>query len=167
MHALIVLFLLALSCHPATAQVILGAELGPDAFIRGEEASLDTLAEESFAWALSVEVSSSVLYSVFKSTAPEEEIIKYLRSGMYRQELSAMVLLSSEKNISFRQLAEELPKAGGFSGLAARYKADAMVLFAAGGRLKEAAARMAPLFLIGSGGDISVSTSAAVQHTND
>ncbi len=110
----------------------------------------DNLAEESFAWALSVEVSSGALYSVFASTSPEVEITKYLRTGIYRQELAAMLLLSSEKNVPFRQLAGELPKAGGFAGLAARYKADAMALFAAGGRLKEAADARVPLFLISS-----------------
>lgn len=154
-RALLAPLLLALLRPPAAAQVFLGAELGPDAFIRSEEAAIDTLAEESFAWALSVEVSSGVLYSVFKSTAPEEEMIKYLRLGIYRQELAAMLLLSAEKDVPFTRLAVELPKAGGFSGLAARYKADAMALFAAGGRLKLAAEKMAPLFLTGSGAEPS------------
>lgn len=164
MRSLIVFVLLAASAAPAAAQVALGAELGPESFIRGDEAALDTLSEESFAWALSVEVSSSVLYSVFESTAPEEAITKYLRRGIYRQELTSMLLLSEEKGVPFKKLAEELSKAGGFAALAGRYKADAMALFAAGGRLKEDADARVPLFLTGPAspdGGVPVSTGAA------
>lgn len=162
MRSLIALFLLAFSCLPAAAQVYLGAELGPDAFIHGEEGGTDTLSEEAFAWALSVEVSSPVLYSVFGSTAPEEEMTKYLRQGIYRQEFAAILLLAVEKGLQFGQLAGELPKAGGFAGLAGRHKADAMALFAAGGRLKEAADLRVPLFLTGSNSPAAVFDSSPV-----
>jgi len=154
---------LAAAAVPAAAQFSLGAELGPDAFIRGDEAALDTLSEEAFAWALSVEVSSAALYTVFESTAPEEEITKYLRRGIYRQELAALLLLSEEKGVPFRKLAEELPGAGSFAALAVRHKADAMALFAAGGRLKEDADGRVPLFLAGPaspGGAVIVSSAA-------
>ena len=52
---------------PAGAQVFLGAEVGPDSFVRPDEAKLDTDGEDAFAWALSVEVSSASLYTVFQS----------------------------------------------------------------------------------------------------
>ncbi|HNW45362.1 MAG TPA: hypothetical protein PKI19_12725 [Elusimicrobiales bacterium] len=150
MRSFLVLFLLAAAAGPAAAQVSLGAELGPDAFLPGEDAELDTFAEEAFAWALSVEVSSSALYTVFESTAPEEAITGYLCRGIYRQELAALLLLSEEKGVPFSKLAGELSGAGGFSRLAGNYGADAMALFAAGGRLKEAADARVPLFLTGA-----------------
>lgn len=142
------LLLLFAPALPAAAQVMLGAEVGPDAFSRAKEAELDTSGEEAFAWALSVEVSSSSLYTVFASTAPEQEILKYLRQGIYRQELASMLLLSEKTSVPFKTLAAELPKAGGFRGLAKKHGADAMELFGEGGRLKEAADLRLPLFLV-------------------
>jgi hypothetical protein len=148
MRAVLVCLLLACAAAvPAGAQVFLGAEVGPDAFVRPEDAKLDTDGEDAFAWALSVEVSSSTLYTVFESTAPEREILRYLRQGVYRQELASMLLLSEKVSVPFKKLAEELPKAGGFRALAKKHKADAMALFEAGGRLKDAADLRLPLFL--------------------
>ncbi len=143
------------SALPAAAQVMFGAEVGPDAFIRAKDAELDTSGEEAFAWALSVELSSSSLYSVFGSTEPEQEIIRYLRQGIYRQELTSMLLLSEKTSVPFKQLAGELPKAGGFRGLAKKHKADAMALFGEGGHLKEAADLRIPLFLVLSSPTVS------------
>ncbi len=147
MRLWVLAFFLAAAAVPASAQVYMGAELSPDAFMRGEEAAVDGVSEEAFAWAVTVEVSSSVLYSVFRSSAPEEAIFKYLRHGIYRQELAALLLLSQEKDVPFEKLAAELPKAGGLRGLAKKYGADAPDLFARGGRLKEAADLRVPLFL--------------------
>jgi len=132
---------------PAAAQVYLGAEVGPDAFARQDDAKIDTSGEDAFAWALSVEVSSQTLYEVFGSTTPEREILKYLRQGIYRQELAALLLMSEKTSIPFKTLAAELPKAGSFRALARKHKADAMALFEEGGRLKEAADFRLPLFL--------------------
>ncbi len=147
------LLCLLLAPLPAAAQVYLGAEVGPDAFTRPEEAKIDTTGEDAYAWALSVDVSSAALYAVFGSTSPEREMLKYLRQGIYRRELAALMLLSERTSVPFKKLAAELPAAGGLRGLARRHKADAMALFEEGGRLQaEAEARM-PLFLI------SVSTS--------
>lgn len=151
-----VLFALA-TAVPAAAQVYLGAEVGPDAFTRPDEARVDTAGEDAFAWAVGVEVSSRTLYAVFESTAPEREMLKYLRQGIYRQELAAMLLMSERTSVPFRTLAAELPKAGGFRALAKKHKADAMALFADGGRLKEAADRHLPLFM-------SVSTASAAEY---
>jgi len=147
-------FLFFLAPLPGAAQVFLGAEVGPDAFLRADTAKIDTAGEDAFAWALSSEVSSSTLYAVFESTAPEGEIFSYLRSGIYRQELVALLLLSEKTSVPFKKLAEELPKAGGFRGLAKKHKADAMKIFEAAGGLKAAADLRLPLFL-------SVSTSTA------
>ncbi|OGR68154.1 MAG: hypothetical protein A2081_02350 [Elusimicrobia bacterium GWC2_61_19] len=159
MRALLVCVLLALSAAvPAAAQVFLGAEVGPDAFTRGDDAKIDTDGEDAFAWALSVEVSSASLYTVFESTAPEREILKYLRQGIYRQELAAMLLMSESVRVPFRTLAADLAKAGSFRALAKKHKADAMALFEAGGRLKEAADLRLPLFLL------STSTSGAAAY---
>ena len=145
---------LAVWAAPASAQVYMGAEVGPDSFIHGDEPVMDNTSEEAFSWAMSVEVSSSVLYSVFESSSPETEMFKYLRHGIYRQELAAMVLLSGEKGVPFSKLAAELPKAGGLAALAKKHGADALDLFERGGRLKEAADLRLPLFL-------DISTSAA------
>lgn len=153
MRGLTVLLLLALA-SPAAAQVYLGAEAGPDAFLKAEDAKPDTSGEDAFAWALSSEVSTATLYAVFESTAPEREIFKYLRQGVYRQELAALLLLSEKTSVPVSKLAAELPKAGGLGGLAGKHKADALALFGEAGRLKAAADLRVPLFL-------SVSTSAA------
>jgi len=150
-RALTVFLALALAA-PAAAQVYLGAEVGPDAFVRGEDAKPDTSGEDAFAWALSAEVSTATLYAVFETTAPEREMFKYLRRGVYRQELAALLLLSGKVSVPFSRLAAELPKAGGFAGLAKKHKADALQLFEEAGRLKAAADLRLPLFL-------SVSTS--------
>lgn len=140
--------LLALCAVPARGQVILGAELTPDAFMRGDEAQEDFLSEEAFAWAMSVEVSSSSLYSVFGSTAPEVEMLIHMRKGIYRQELAALFLLSEEKNVGFGVLAAELPKAGGLAALCKKYGADVMDLFPRAGQLKVAAEARMPLFML-------------------
>lgn len=154
---------LLLAAAPAGAQVFLGAEVGPDAFAKGEAPKIDTAGEDAFAWALSAEVSSPTLCAVFESTAPERVILDWLRTGLYRQELAALLLLSERTSVPFKKLAAELPKAGGLRGLAKRHKADAMALFAEAGRLKEAADARAPLFLAVSTETFSapVSTAAA------
>lgn len=162
MRRLTALLLLALAA-PAAAQVYLGAEVGPDAFVRAEEGKPDTSGEDAFSWALSAEVSSATLYSVFESTSPESEIFKYLRQGLYRQELAALLLLSERTSVPFSKLAAALPKAGGLAGLAKKHKADAIALFGDAGRLKEAADLRLPLFLAVSTAVFSpaqVSTSA-------
>lgn len=153
MRRLTALLLLLAFAGPAAAQVYLGAEVGPDAFMKSEEAKPDTSGEDAFAWALSSEVSTATLYAVFESTAPEREIFKYLRQGVYRQELAALLLLSERTSVPVSKLAAELPKAGGLAGLARKHKADAVALFGEAGRLKAAADLRLPLFL-------SVSTSA-------
>lgn len=145
---IICIFLGLAAAAPAAAQVYLGAEAGPDAFLRSDDAKVDLAGDDAFAWAFSSELSSSSLYAVFESTSPEQEILKYMRQGIYRGELAAMFLLSEKTLVPFKKLAEELPKAGGFRGLAKKHKADAMALFEAGGRLKEAADLRLPLFLI-------------------
>lgn len=147
MRRLTALLLLLAVSVPAAAQVYLGAEVGPDAFLKGEEAKPDTSGEDAFAWALSAEVSTATLYAVFESTAPEQEMFKYLRRGIYRQELAGLLLLSERSSVPFSKLAAELPKAGGFSGLAKKHKADALALFEEAGRLKAAADLRVPLFL--------------------
>jgi len=154
MRSIFVCLFLALAVRPAPAQVYLGAEVGPDAFLKQDSAKIDTDGEDAFAWALSAEVSSSTLYAVFESTTPEREIFKYLRGGVYRQELAALVLLSEKTSVPFKKLAAELPKAGGLRGLAKKHGADAMEIFEAGGVLKAAADLRMPLFL-------AVSTAAA------
>lgn len=140
-------FLLVLAVFPAAAQVFLGAEMGPDAFMKQESAKIDTAGEDAFAWALSSEVSSSTLYVVFGSTTPEREIFNYLRAGIYKQELAALLLLSGKTSVPFKKLAEELPKAGGFRGLAKKHNSDAMEIFGAAADLKAAADLRTPLFL--------------------
>lgn len=154
MRSLIACLLLALAVRPAGAQVFLGAEVGPDAFLKAEQGKIDTDGEDAFAWALSAELSSSTLYAVFESTNPEREMFGYLRAGIYRQELAALVLLSEKTSVPVKKLAAELPKAGGFRGLAKQHEADAMEIFGAAGALKAAADLRLPLFL-------SVSTAPA------
>ncbi len=156
MRSLIACLLLAFAACPARAQLFLGAEVGPDAFLKWDSGKIDTDGEDAFAWALSSEVSSSTLYAVFESTNPEREIFGYLRGGVYRQELAALVLLSEKTSVPLKKLAVELPKAGGFRGLAKKHEADAMVIFEAAGRLKAAADLRLPLFL-------SVSTAPGIQ----
>jgi hypothetical protein len=151
---LLALCLLA-AALPAAAQVYFGAEVGPDAFLKQESAKPDVSGEDAFSWAFSAEVSSASLYAVFESTVPEHEIFRYLRDGMYRQELAAVFLLSEKTSVPFKKLAGELAKDGSFAALAARHKADAMALFEAGARLKEAVDLRVPLFL-----SVSVSTAA-------
>jgi len=153
MHSIIALILLA-AAVPAAAQVSMGAEVGPEAFMRSGEPKPDTSGEEAFSWALSSEVSSSTLYAVFGSTSPEREMFKYLRKGFYRQELASVLLLSEKTSVPFSKLAAEMPKAGGLAGLAKKYKQDAMALFEAGGSLKAEADTSLPLFL-------SISSSSA------
>lgn len=152
----LILTVLLLAAGPAAAQVFLGAEVGPDAFARAEEARIDTTGEDAFAWALSAEVSSSTLTAVFESTAPEREALRYLRQGFYRQELAAVLLLSERTSVPFKKLAADLAKGGGLRALAKKHKADAMALFAEAGRLQAAAEARMPLFLL------SVSTYSAV-----
>lgn len=142
------LFACLLAAAPAvSAQVFLGAEVGPDAFLKGEAARIDTSGEDAFAWALGSEVSSATLYAVFESTTPEREILTWLRSGLYRQELAALLLLSERTAVPFKKLAADLPKSGGLRGLAKKHKADAIALFKEAAELKAAADLRAPLFL--------------------
>ncbi len=143
------LFLLA-AVLPASAQVYLGAEVGPDSFSRSSPEKPDSSGEDAFAWALSSEVSSTTLYAVFGSTEPETEMQKYMRAGIYRQQLAALLLLSGKTAVPFKELAAELPKAGGLRGLARAHKQDAMALFREAGELKAEADLRAPLFLVTS-----------------
>ncbi|MDA8245079.1 MAG: hypothetical protein M0025_13285 [Elusimicrobia bacterium] len=145
-RAALLLCLLAVAV-PASAQVFLGAEVGPDSFSKNEPGRIDTSGEDAYSWALSAEVSSSTLYAVFESTTPEREMLSYLRGGIYRQELAFILLLSERSGATFKKLAAELPKAGGLRGLARAHGADAMALFEEAGRLKAAADSRMPLFL--------------------
>ncbi|PKM97902.1 MAG: hypothetical protein CVU79_05875 [Elusimicrobia bacterium HGW-Elusimicrobia-3] len=147
MKRLVLTLCLLAGSAPAGAQVFLGAEVGPDAFLKGDSARIDTSGEDAFAWALTAEVSSSTLYAVFGSTTPEREALRYLRGGIYRQELAALLLLSERSGVPFKKLAEDLPKAGGLRGLARQHGADAMALFKEAGALKAAADGRMPLFL--------------------
>jgi len=161
MRAIAVCIFLASAASPASAQLFLGAEAGPDVFMRADSGKIDVDGEDAFAWALSSEVSSSTLYAVFESTNPEREIFKSLRNGIYRQELAALLLLSEKTSVPFKKLAGELPGAGGFRGLAKKYKADAIELFEAAGSLKAAADLRLPLFLPEPADLVVLSTSAA------
>ncbi len=145
----LVLCLLA-AALPASAQVYLGAEVGPDAFSRSAPEKPDNSGEDAFAWALSSEVSSTTLYAVFGSTEPEREMQKYLRAGVYRQQLAALLLLSEKTSVPFKELAAELPKAGGLRGLARTHKEDAMALFRKAGEMKAEADLRVPLFMVTS-----------------
>ncbi len=140
------LLLCLLAASPAGAQVFLGAEVTPDAFSKGDPARIDTSGEDAFAWALGAEFSTATLYAVFGSTTPEREMLGYLRSGIYRQELAALVLLSEKVSVPVKKLATDLPKAG-LRGLAAKYGADGIALFREAGELKAAADMRAPMFL--------------------
>jgi hypothetical protein len=160
MRRLAAVLLLALAA-PAAAQVYLGAEVGPDAFVKGDDAKPDTSGEDAFAWALSAEISTSTLYTVLGSTEPERELFKYLRQGVYRQELAALLLLSERTAVPVAKLAAELPKAGGLAGLAKKHKADAIALFEEAGRLKAAADVRLPLFLSVSTTVFSAASSTA------
>lgn len=162
MKRLVLVLCLLAGSAPAGAQVFLGAEVGPDAFLKGDSARIDTSGEDAFSWALTAEVSSSTLYAVFESTTPEREILRYLRGGVYRQELAALLLLSERSGVPFKKLAEELPKAGGLRGLAGRHGADAMALFKEAGALKAAADERLPLFL-----PVKTSTAAAAPITDE
>ncbi len=168
---MIVCLLLAMAAVPAAAQVYLGAELGPESFMKSGEPKPDTSGEDAFAWALSSEVSSTTLYAVFQSTASEREMFKYLRRGFYRQELAALLLMSEKTSVPFSRLAGEISKAGGFAGLAKKHKVDAMELFEAGGRLKAAADLHLPLFLAVSASsapaEIQLSTSEITIYEKD
>ena len=171
MRSLIACLLLALAASPAAAQLYLGAEVGPDAFLKADPGKIDTDGEDAFAWALSSEVSSSTLYAVFESTNPEREIFAHLRGGIYRQELAALLLLSERTSVPFKKLAAELPKAGGFGELAKKHKADAMKIFEAAGALKAAADLRLPLFLSVSTAPaapgVQLSTPAAAPSTDE
>lgn len=145
--AVLAICLLPVFAPAAFPQVFLGAEVSPGSFLKDDPGGVDTSGEDAFSWALSVEVSSETLYSVFRSTTPEREMLKYLRSGIYRQELAAIVLLSGETSVPAKTLVEELPKAGGLRGLAKKHKVDAMSLFRRSERLKAAADYRMPLFL--------------------
>ena len=171
MRSLIASLLLALAACPAAAQLFLGAEVGPDAFLKADPGKIDTDGEDAFAWALSSEVSSTTLYAVFESTNPEREIFGHLRGGIYRQELAALLLLSERTSVPFKKLAAELPKAGGFGELAKKHKADAMKIFEAAGALKAAADLRLPLFLSVSttpaAPGVQLSTPAAAPSTDE
>jgi hypothetical protein len=140
---------------PAAAQVYFGAEVGPDAFMKQENAKPDVSGEDAFAWAFTAEVSSASLYTVFASTVPEHEVFIYLRQGIYRQELAALFLMSERTGVPFKKLAAELASAGSFSALAAKHKLDAMALFDDAARLKDAVDLHVPLFIA-----VAASTSA-------
>ena len=161
MRSIIACLLLALAACPVRSQVFLGAEVGPDAFMRSDPDKIDTDGEDAFAWALSSEVSSSTLYAVFESTNPEREMFNYLRGGIYRQELAALLLLSEKTSVPIKKLAGELPKAGGFRGLAKKHKADAMGIYEAAGALKSAADLRLPLFLSESTDTVSLGIQAS------
>jgi len=147
MRSFIVLLFLALSCRPAAAQFLLGAEAGPDSFLRSEDAKLDSLSDDSFAWALSAQISSSTLYSVFESTSGEKEILRYLRSGFYRQELITLILISQKTSAPFFKLAAELDKEGSLRLLAKKRGVDLPALFSEAAALKAEADAQTPLFI--------------------
>jgi len=139
--------LLALSGPPAAAQVFLGAEVGPDAFLKNDEVRLDTFSDEAFAWALSAQISSSTLYSVFDSTEGEKEIFKYLRSGIYRQELITLILISEKTAVPFSKLVPELAKEGSLRSVAKKYGGDLPMLFSEAGEIKAVADSEMRLFM--------------------
>jgi len=161
MRLLIVSFLLAVTGPPAAAQVFLGAEVTPDAFFKNEKLRSDTLSDDAFAWAVSAQISSAALYSVFESTAGETEILKHLRLGLYRQELIILILISEKTAVPFSKLALELDKEGGLRQLARKYHMDLPVLFSEAEDIKASADLETPLFMQTSAAAVNVSSGQA------
>ena len=147
MRSFIILLFLALSGKPAAAQVFAGVEAGPDSFLKSEEAKPGALSDGAFARALSAQISTATLYSVFESTSGAKEILKHLRSGLYRQELITLILISRKTGVPFSKLEPELDKEGSLRSLAKKHRADLPALFSEAGNIKAAADAQTPLFI--------------------
>jgi hypothetical protein len=145
---LLLALLLAAAAAPAGAQVMVGAELSPGDFGWAETDIPDTASEEAFVWAFSAEVGTAAFRGVFASSAPESEAVRWLRTGVYRQEFLALYLLSDGGRLPFGELARELNRKGGtLSAVARARKADLAGLFAEAGLLKVLVDARLPLFL--------------------
>lgn len=126
------LFPLLLACFaaaPARAQVYMGAELGPGAFLKEEEAKLSRESDDAFAGAFVLDNSTAALYSVFESTAPGIVVSSYLRRGIYRAELLMLFSIAESTGAAFAPLAGEREKGVPLCELAGRYHADILKLF--------------------------------------
>jgi len=110
--------------------------------------------------ALSAQISSTTLYSVFESTAGEKEILKHLRHGLYRQELITLILISEKTAVPFSKLALELDREGSLRLLAKKYGADLPALFLEAADIKAVADAQTPLFLEPPVAEIRDSSSA-------
>jgi len=114
---------------PVSAQMYLGAEMGPDAFTGSEEAKLNQRDEDVFAKAFVLENSTSALYAVFESTNPARAAASYMRQGVYRQELLILFAIARDSKNTFKALAKEREKGVTLQAIAKKNKADLMKLF--------------------------------------
>lgn len=128
----------------AAAQVIFGAEAGPDSFIRNEEARIERSSLEPFAQGVAAVISSAALYAVFGSTSPEKEMTGYLRSGFYRQELLVLIRMSELSGEPFKTLAKEISKGGSLREAGRKRGIDVMRLMRETRPLKEKAEALMP-----------------------
>lgn len=129
LRALLAFFVLLPFARPARAQVYMGAELGPGAFLKEEEAKLSRESDDAFSRAFVLDNSTAALYSVFESTAPEIVVSSYLRRGVYRQELLMLFSIAGSTGAAFAPLARERDKGVALRELAGRYNMDILKLF--------------------------------------
>jgi hypothetical protein len=124
----ILLFFL-INAAPVGAQFSLGAEAGPDAFIRAEELKLNQREEDVFANAFALENSTAALCEVFESTSPAYAAASYMRRGIYRRELLMLFAIARDSKIPFKTLAKEREKGVALRAMAEKNKVDLMKLF--------------------------------------
>ncbi|MBU2574941.1 MAG: hypothetical protein KKH28_12775 [Elusimicrobia bacterium] len=128
---LLVLFIFIAAALSVSAQVYLGAELGPGSLLKAEEAKLSRENDDAFAGVFVLENSTAAVYSVFESTTPERIVASYLRQGIYRQELLMLFAIAGNSGVPFSALAKERAKGVSLRELAGKHNADLLKLFRA------------------------------------
>lgn len=122
-------FILMACAAPVQAQMLLGAETGPNAFLNTDEARINQQDEDVFSKAFVLENSTSALYAVFESTAPARAAASYMRQGVYRRELLVLFAIARDAGTTFKALAKEREKGATLQSIAKKNKADLMKLF--------------------------------------
>ncbi|MBI4347539.1 MAG: hypothetical protein HY553_11835 [Elusimicrobia bacterium] len=95
---------LAAFLHPASAQVGVGAGIGPEAFVQGERTVREQMPILPLALAASLAFDATTWTTVGVSTVPAKDLSALLKRGYYKLELLQAVLVASRAKASLKEV---------------------------------------------------------------
>ncbi|MBU2529616.1 MAG: hypothetical protein KKD35_01145 [Elusimicrobia bacterium] len=107
----------------------MGVQIAPQGLSGAKEEKNVINSADAFANSFLLELSSTSVSEVFKSTEPEKEIGDYVRKGFYRQEMIILFVMAQESSSTFKSLADDIEKGKTLEYVAKKKKANLIEMF--------------------------------------